>query len=148
MYLLLPLYLGFATVLQSGLNRIISREWGLSAVTFMNSVVLTVPAAVFWWVTYRWPEKLPEIFQNPGGAFAQWSWWYWIPGVLGLSVVAGIPFAIARIGALQTFVFLIAAQIVASMGWDAIAEGKAINLARVVGALLAFGGALLVNLKG
>jgi transporter family-2 protein len=146
--LLLPFYIGFATVFQAGLNRFISRDWGLGSVVMFSSMISALAALLFWLAVHWAPSSMPEIFRDRGGMFSGFSWWYWIPGVLGFSIVVGIPFAIARIGALQTFVILIGSQIVFSMVWDAMYEGKPVNTVRVIGAAMAFAAAALVNLKG
>ena len=146
--LLLPLYLGFASVLQGGLNRTLAKNWGLAGAALLNSLVLGFIGLLVFFVARGTPTRLPEIFRDPGTAFSNFSWWYLLPGLLGFSLVAGIPMALSRLGALQTFVVLIASQILASMAWDAFAEGKPVTLARVAGAVLAFLGAALVNFKG
>jgi transporter family-2 protein len=146
--LLLPVVVGFATVLQAGLNRGISKSWGLSAAILLNSIVVTLISVGVWLWTRSSPERFPEMFRIQSGSFSEFDWWYWVSGVFGFTIVAGIPFAIHRVGALQTFVILIGSQIVGSMGWDALVEGRPINAARVAGAVLAFLAAALVNWKG
>lgn len=68
--------------------------------------------------------------------------------MLGFLIILGMPLAIARLGAVQSVLLLIAAQLGASLAWDALAEGRPATLARVVGSALAFAGAALAVLKG
>lgn len=134
----LPVFLGFSIVIQGGLNRLMARGWSLTRVTLINALVLSLVSLLF---------CVPEMLRGRS-LFANFGWWYWIPGCVGFCIVAGIPFAIGRIGALQTIVLLIAAQIVGSMGWDALVEDKPMNLVRLAGALITCAGAALVTWKG
>jgi transporter family-2 protein len=142
--LLLPAALGVSIVLQSGLNRLMARGWGLGPVTLFNSLILCMVSFVLWIAARGAHGWIPAMFRDRGG-FSEFGWWYWIPGVLGFFAVAGVPLAISRIGALQTFVILIGAQLAGSIVWDWIAEGKTVTWIRVAGAVLAFVGAALVS---
>ena len=68
--------------------------------------------------------------------------------MLGFLIILGMPLAIARLGAVQSVLLPIAAQLGAGLAWEALAEGRPATLARVVGSALAFAGAALAVLKG
>lgn len=144
---ILPFVLGAMAVMQGGLNRQISRDWGLGGTVFLNSLMLVFGGCILYLITRLSPETLPEIFRDKG-SFKSFSWWFVLPGLFGLSLVTGIPISIQKLGALKVFVALIGAQLVTSIIWDAAIEGMAISPVRVLGALLSFGGALLVALRG
>ena len=144
---ILPFILGAMAVLQGGLNRQISRDWGLGGTVFLNSLMLVVGGLILFLVTRLSPDMLPEIFRDKG-SFKSFSWWFVLPGLFGLSLVTGIPVSIQKIGALKVIVALVGAQLVTSMIWDATIEGIAVSPMRVIGALMSFGGALLVALRG
>lgn len=132
-------------VLQGSLNRAVSRHLGLASAVLLNSLVLVTSAVVLWSVARRWPERVPEIFRaGPSQSWESFGLWMLVPGFLGLTIVAGIPWAISRMGALKFFVGFIGAQIVVSLLWDLWVEGVAIGGLRVLGAALSVLGAVLV----
>lgn len=75
-------------------------------------------------------------------------WWSILPGICGLAVVLGLPWAIGQIGALKVFLILVAAQMVSSAFWDIAIEGVPLNGYRIAGIGLAVSGALLTFIKG
>jgi transporter family-2 protein len=147
--LLLPIVVGLATVFQGGLNRSISKDWGLASALLLNSIIVAIFSLIAW-AYFKWntTSRLATLMGDQAGAFQTYAGWYWVPGLLGFIIILGIPLSLQKVGALQTFVILIASQIVGSLIWDAMIEGRAINAARVIGAALSFFAAALVNLKG
>lgn len=143
---LLPLVIGVAAVVQGGLIRQISFEWGLAGATLLNNfMMLLLSVGLFAWAKAA-PGSLPEFFRDPGGAFGDFRWWYPLVGILGLCVVAGIPLAIYKIGAMTFFVAVVAAQIGAGIAWDLFVDQVPVSGTRLVGAALAAAGAVLVSL--
>jgi transporter family-2 protein len=145
--LLLPVLLGVASVLQAGFNRQISRSHGLPSAVLLNTcVLLSVALALFFWSRTS-PESLPAALR-PAQRTGSPALWYVLPGLFGFCLVAGIPLAISRVGALKVFVLVIGAQLTASLLWDAWVEARPVNAVRVVGAAISCLGAVLVSLKG
>lgn len=142
--ILLPFFLGFAAVLQGGLNRHIATDYGLPGAVLLNNIVLLVAAGTLFLVT-RSSVGVPELFQDRG-AFKSFSWWYVLPGIFGFCLVTGIPWAIVKIGAMRFFVAVVGAQILASVLWDIYVEKLPVGGMRVAGALLAMAGAVMVSL--
>lgn len=140
--LVLSACLGVAAVLQAGMNRAIGTEWGLLPAVFLNSLVLFVAVSGLFALMTARPELFPEAFQNRG-AFKSFSPWFLLPGLFGLCLVSGIPFAISKAGALRVFVTVVAFQMAAGLGWDTWIEGVAVSPRRIAGAVLALLGALL-----
>lgn len=130
----IPVILGTLAVLQAGLNRRISTHWGLGGAVLLNAIVLAVIALVLYFT---------GAFSNSKINFNEFKLWFLIPGVLGLSLVAGLPLAISRWGALNTFLWLIASQIVASAFWDYLVEGQPFSWKKLIGGLIAIVGAWL-----
>lgn len=146
-FIFLPGILGVMAVIQGGLNRQISGHWGLASATLFNSIVLLV-ASVGLLIIAKWrPELLPEFFQMKGG-FAAFRWWYLIPGLCGLALVAGIPLAMNRLGAFSVFLGLLGGQLVMSLVWDAMVEQRPVTLLRLAGAGMAILSAWLVGRQG
>jgi uncharacterized membrane protein YdcZ (DUF606 family) len=144
-YLLIPVGVGVLAVFQSGLNRQMGAEFGLGSAIFWNCVMSFLLSGALYGVV-RWsPEWLPKIFQG-GLDLKRLSWWMLFPGLFGVGIVAGLPWAISRLGSAKVFVGMVAAQIVVSLAWDAISGERPLSWVRVLGAALAIGGALLVTL--
>ena|SRR3989344_3236256 len=141
---LLSVYLGFAAVLQGGVNRKIAAHWGYPGATLLNSfVILVLSAVVFTLVRVVDP---PELFKDKS-AFTGFAWWYLLPGIFGFSLIFLVPVAIEKLGALNLFVALIASQLLGGAVWDYFMEGIPVTKARLAGAALAFAGALLATLR-
>jgi len=146
MRLLVPLALGVVMVLQAALNRRISLAWGLLPAALLN-------AAIFWALVtgcYLWARTgagpLASLVAR-GASIRDLEGFWILPGLFGFAIVLGLPWSIQRLGALHTFVVVVAAQMAASLLWDRLAEGIAIDARRLLGALLAVAGALLVSYK-
>ena len=144
---LLPALLGFAAVLQGGLNRQIASQWGLAAAALFNTLVLLL-AVLGLLLLARWrPELMPPFFQLRGG-LTDIRWWWVFPGLCGLALVAGIPWTISRIGAFPVFLGILSGQLIMSLAWDAFVEHRPVTTLRLVGAGLALLGAFLVGKRG
>lgn len=143
--LIVPFVLGALAVLQAGLNRRVAAEWGLAGAVFLNTLVVAVIAVGWFAITRSMKGPAVEWFALRQGRSI--AWWYVLPGACGVALVVGLPWAIGRIGALQAFIAVVAAQMLAGLAWDYFVEHIQIGGARVGGALLAILGALLVGLK-
>lgn len=130
----LPAILGIVVVLQAGLNKKISAQWGIASAVLLNALVFLIIAAVVF------------IFSNAKSQIdvKSFSWWYLVPGILGCVLVFGGPLAIAKWGAVHTFILIISAQLLASLIWDSQVEGLATSPLRIAGIALAWLGAVLV----
>lgn len=138
--------IGVSTILQGGLNRQIMNRWDLGLIVLLNGLVYAVISIVCMIVARTAPSLLPDIF-HPREGITSFSWWYWIPAVCGFLIVAGMPVVIVKLGAFRMIVIVVAVQLVASLVWDLAVEKTPVTPLRLAGALLAFGGVLLANLK-
>lgn len=145
-----PLLCGLAVVAQGGINRRLAGQWGLVGTALVNTLVVLVVALGLYALTRTAPELLPQSFVGTGngGGSRGFSLWYLLPGLCGVLIVLGMPWAIGRMGAVQSALLVIAAQLLASLVWDAMVEGRPATLARVVGSAIAFLGAAIVVWKG
>jgi transporter family-2 protein len=142
---IVPLLLGIISVLQAALNRRIASVWGLLPATLLNALVFTTCATVC--VLFARTGKAPSAdWMLPVSLRDMRAVWL-VPGLFGLAIVIGLPWSLERMGALGTFVSMIAAQMVTSVAWDYFAEGVAMSWMRVLGAGLAIAGAALVALR-
>lgn len=143
MELLVPFLLGVAAVLQATLNKEIAAHTGLAAATALNMVVaaaLAITLAVF--CSVRAEASGPLRWSVEATAFR--LWWL-VPGVVGSLIVLGLPWSVQRIGALSTFVALVAAQMLTSALWDRYATGIPLSPARIAGALCTVAGVVLLS---
>ncbi len=138
-----PLILGFVTVGQGVLNRWIAERWGLSAAIVLSALTLLLFSSLVLALVRLSPGSFPAYFAPPQSLPAP-AWWFVLPGLLGCVFISGIPWAISRLGAAHVFVMVIAGQIVASLIWDAVVEGRPVTLVRLSGASLAVLGAALL----
>lgn len=144
--LLISFAMGIASVLQGGMNRQVGQQWGLAAAALFNTLVFLVAATALYLFVRTYPLCVPEFLRDRGSP-GRFAWWFVLPGLFGFLVVVGIPFAIKQIGALQVFLGLIGAQLIASMVWDIVVEQIPISVMRCAGAAMAWVGVLLVTWK-
>lgn len=140
---LLPFLLGAAAVLQGVLNRRIAQHLSLPGAVLLNASVLLL-ASLGLFLLSRGRVGPFAALDAPSDLRTFGLWWL-LPGLLGLTLVLGIPYAIHRVGAFTTFLGILVAQLVTSLIWDAIFEHRGPTLPKLLGAALAVAGAWLVN---
>lgn len=143
--LFLALGVGAFGVLQAGLNKKVGVDAGLSGAALVNSLVMLTAIGAFFALERLRPDLVPDAFRGrlPGRP----EWWWVLPGLSGFFIVFGFPWAIGRIGATTAVVLLIAAQIVAGVVWDGLAEGHWPGAWKLAGAALVGVGAIMASLK-
>jgi transporter family-2 protein len=142
---LLPLVLGILVVFQPALNRQIMDRHGLGYAIVTNHTTLFVLAMISLGITLALGDRIPDILRLRTGERLQW--WYLIPGVIAFTLTALVPFAITSVGAVATVVGMLAGQLLTSLVWDAVAEGRPPTWSRVIGMSLAMAGALFTFRK-
>lgn len=140
-----PVLVGIAVVLQGGFNRQVSGQWGLATTVLVNGIVFLGVSLLLWGVMKLRPGLLPREFLPPEGGGAVAAWRILLPGFFGVVIVTGLPWALARLGALGAVLILLVTQLVVSMVWDAMVEGVPVRPVRVVGAAIALVGAWLAQ---
>ena len=140
---IISLLAGAATVLQGTLNKPIADKWGLSAAILITSLVFLASALIFLAMTLIKPSWFPGYmhFQTFWSSF---QLYYLLPGILGFIIVAGIPLSIRGIGAVGTFIIMIAAQLIVGMVVDHFFLDQPVNLKKLGGAVLAVLSAMLI----
>ena len=131
--------LGLISVGQAGLNRRVgmTQGWPLAAL-LNNSVLFILSLFLFALSPSSQSFKIPSF--ESGVLYA-------LPGILGIFLVSGIPWAISKWGATPVFVGLIASQILGSLAWD-FAIGKSyLTGTRFFGVFLTLVGALLTSMR-
>ena len=134
-------------VIQGGLNKQIAGQWGLSSTLLVNNFLILLASIAIYYGCKVFPEVWSEQLL-PRGSFAAFRWWYFIPALCGLIIIAGIPLLIPKIGASGVFLALIVGQLIFSIIWDLFVEKIPIPTTRYVGALLTFLGLGLSFWKG
>ena len=142
--LALSMALGVFAVLQAALNKQLLASFGLAPAILLNGgLVLVLAVGLF--ACAHWGH-IPSLSSGDAGVRG-FRWWWLLPGLFGFSLIVGLPLAVRRIGALQVFVGVVAAQMVASSVWDLMVEHIPPTPLRIVGALLAVVGVFLVSWK-
>lgn len=136
--------LGSIAVLQGTINRQVSGAWGLAPAVILNNCVTFIVGLAFFFVVKFYPQWFPVFFRSKD-TLSGFSWHFLLPGVFGVCIVAGMPFAISKIGAVNVFVVVVCAQMITSLVWDQFVEGIPMSWPRVAGALFAIIGVMLLR---
>lgn len=140
---LLPVSLGLAAVVQGSLNRRIAAHLSLPGAVLLTHAVAALCALALLLLPRVAALLLPSGASLAAGT-GRAAWWYLVPGLCGCAFVFGMPIAFSRLGVFQSLLLLIAAQLVVSVGWDRLIEGRAITPTQLLGALITLIGAALV----
>lgn len=135
--ILLPLLIGSFGILQGALNRQIATTIGVTQAALLTNIGSVIISIFFYFFVKSFSSLFPEFYQLKA-PITTYKWWYVFPAILGFLIIAGIPFAIAKLGAVKVTVGLIAAQMVTSIVWDIIVEDISLNLMKVIGIFFAF----------
>lgn len=135
---------GMLGVAQAGLNKTIGDSWGFSGSLLLNGLVFLACNVLLFGAVYFYPKYFSSFYLIQGN-LSQFRFWWLAPGLCGFFLVLGLAYSVLRIGATQTFITTVAAQIVFSIIWDLIVEGRQVAMTRIAGASLAFVGALLAS---
>ena len=133
---LIPLFIGTVGILQGSLNSRMSGQIGLAQSILLGNVIIVFFSIAFYLWVKSSPASFPEFIQVKASLFT-WKWWYIFPAIFGFCVVAGLPFAIFKLGAVKVTVFLIAAQMVASVLWDLSVEKIPMTSMKAIGMFFA-----------
>ena len=137
---------GIFGVMQAGMNKLVADSLGFSASLLFNSCFFLLFNLIFFVVVFAQPKVFPSEFAIQW-SFADFRWWWIVPGFLGFALVMGLTVSLGRIGATQTFIITIAAQIFASMAWDMFSGDHNISKLRLAGAAITLAGAILSTLS-
>lgn len=144
----LALAAGVAGVIQNGLSKRLSERAGLSsALHISNLIVLVGGLLILSTIAHLGKGEFASLLKMKLN-FRTWTWWFLVPGIMGLFVITVAPFLILKIGALKLFVAFVFGQIIASALWDHFIEGIAFDRWRLVGSTLALAGAVAVSFSG
>lgn len=133
-------------VWQAGMNKVVADSLGFTFSLVFNGFFFLFFNLIFFAYVLAKPGMLPAEF-TVQWALNEFRWWWVVPGLMGFILVMGLAVSIGRIGAVQTFVISIAAQIFASVAWDMFAGDQEVNKMRLVGAGLTLVGAVVATLS-
>lgn len=135
------LCLGAMVVFQPLLNRMILEHKGLGFAAVLNGFIVFVLALLLWIALSFGFISPPSLLKlKPEGPF---YWWYILPGIFGFMLVITTPIMIKHLGAFTTVLAMISGQIITSLVLDAMTQGIAITMPRLLGLALAIAGAYL-----
>jgi transporter family-2 protein len=144
--ILIPLFLGMIGILQGTINRQVASHIGVAQATLITNMATVFICMGFYFFAKYNQELLPNIFQIKA-PFTTYKWWFIFPPIFGFLIVAGMPFAFSKLGAVKVTVGLIAAQMITSVVWDFIVDDIRLNLLKIGGIILAFISVILVTLS-
>lgn len=133
----LPLIIGCLGILQGAMNRLVSNHIGVSQASLITNIGSMIICIAFYYVVKANEQMFPVLYQIKA-PLSTYKWWFIFPALFGFLIVAGIPFAIAKLGAVKVTVGLIAAQMVTSVVWDIFVEDISLNLLKMIGIFFAF----------
>jgi transporter family-2 protein len=132
---------GVVLIVQVGVNTTLRNALGAPVIaTLVSFLVGSVALVVFLWLTRAtWPTRV------------QWEaipWWAWLGGILGAFYVVSTIIAGPRLGAAALLALIVLGQLVTSLlvdhfGWLGFPQ-HSVTVLRLLGALLLFGGVLLI----
>lgn len=141
--ILFPLVIGALGVLQNTVNKNVAQGVGMPIAILANGLVLFLCSIAFYFALLRMPQEgMPSLFQHKLSQGVL-NWRILVPGILGFLIIASAPYCIERAGATKVFIGIIVAQILTSIAWDRFVEEISVTPVRLLGAGLAFIGALL-----
>ena len=143
--ILLPLCIGCFGILQGAINRQVATTIGVAQASLITNMGTLFICICFYFFVKSFSNILPEVFQIKA-PITTYKWWYILPPIFGFLIVAGIPFAILKLGAVKVTVGLIAAQMITSIVWDIMVEGISLNIMKFVGIFFAFLSVVFVTL--
>ncbi|MBP9681888.1 MAG: DMT family transporter [Bacteriovorax sp.] len=135
--LTLPLFIGCFGILQGAINRLISNHIGVTQAALITNTGSIVICVAFYFFAKYYSQALPELYQIKA-PLTTYKWWFIFPPLFGFLIIAGIPFAIAKLGAVKVTVGLIAAQMITSVLWDFFVEDITLNAMKMTGIIFAF----------
>lgn len=143
-YFLAPVVIGFMSVLQIALNKVVGHQYGLASVLLINAVTIILAAGILFASVTFFPSRFGTFLAGSDVAF-QFKWWYIFPGLFGFAVIFGLPYCMNHIGALAVFILFVTAQVIGSMLWDNLIDGMPLTASKIVGAVFALIGVVLVS---
>ena len=137
---------GVTGVLQGSVNKEVSLNWGVPKAVIFNSWINLFFAYAIFFLAYKFKDSIPQMFYNRG-TWADFKWWFILPGLFGFFIVVLIPWTIAKIGALRVMLLVIIAQIITSTLWDLWVEKIPLTTPRVLGSIITLIGVAITTLQ-
>ncbi len=132
-YLLIPIYLGFATIFQTHLLKKMGEHYSLFIAAIINNITgLLLVIIAYYFTTAR------KDFD-----FTEFKWIYLLAGFLGMSFVIAAPYGVSKVGPARFFIILVAAEIIFGIFWQYATDPALLSAKKIIAALLVAAGAAL-----
>lgn len=142
----LPLFLGAFVVIQAGINKSIGERASFHLAVLLNAFILFV-LSIIYYCTMSFLQNgelsLKSLQENLKEMNSLWL----LPGIFGFSLVLGGAISVKTLGAQHTFILIIVSQLVTSFLWDCFVLHVEFSWTKVIGVLLAFLSAVLMNAR-
>lgn len=142
--LLIPIIIGCIGILQGTINKKISDTIGVAQATLVGTIGSLIICIILYLLVKQYSTYFPELF-HVKAPFKTYRWWYIFPGIMGVIIVATLPYAFSKLGAVSVTVGLISSQMVTSVLWDYFADGIGVNFSKAVGILFALLSVLFIT---
>ncbi len=141
-WIALALIAGAFMPVQSGVNSTLALHG--SGAIWASLISFVVGTAALFAVVIVARQQWPEV-----SSLKEAPWWAWTGGLMGALFVATSAFLAPRLGAATMIALFVAGQLIMSLildhlGWATFPE-HSINLWRVLGILMLFGGVILIR---
>ncbi len=144
--LIIPIFLGTIGILQGTINKEVAEYVGVAHATLITNLVTVVMCTIFYFLVKNYENAFPSEFHIKS-EFLTYRWWFIFPAIFGFLIVAGMPFAISKLGAVKVTVGLIAAQMLTSVFWDYFIEDLSLNIYKVFGIIFALLSMVMISLS-
>jgi len=144
--LLIPIFLGVIGILQGTINKEVAGHIGVAQATLITNLVTVIMCTVFYFLVKHYQSSFPPIFHLKS-QFTTYKWWFIFPPIFGFLIVAGMPFAFSKLGAVKVTVGLIAAQMLTSVVWDYWIEDITLNFYKILGIIFALLSMAMISLS-
>lgn len=132
-FLLIPVYLGFATIFQTHLLKKMGEHYSL----FMAAIINNITGLILVIAVYYFSDVRKEF------DLSQFKFIYLLAGFLGMSFVVAAPFAVSKVGPARFFIILVAAEILFGLLWQYTTDPTLITPKKILAALLVAAGSAL-----
>ncbi len=140
-WFLAPIIVGICVVIQSGINdKIQSTHNIFYALIYGNIIFIFLSILAF---NLFGGEKNVNFQFWSKEHLQSLSWWFLIPGMMGITIVTGSTIGFEKMGASATITLIVSSQLITGIVWDYFIKSKPITLENIIGTIILMLGVLI-----